>query len=111
MPCVLATRYWTVPSDGAVEDTLGGSPNAVSIGRSPSYKDDALVNGARVFDLPADSLDAMIARTDKFGGTGPGSEFWIRNTGFLDNAVVKNSAGRMTSDPLDPDNFGSIFLR
>lgn len=74
-------------SDGVVTDFVGTAPTAISIGRSPAYVDDAAATGARAFNV-GDDWAAMAARKDRFGGVGPGSEVWIRNTRFLDQAIA-----------------------
>lgn len=53
----------------------------------------------------------MAARADRFGGIGEGSEIWIRNTRFLDDAMARGSEIRLASDPFAPENAGSFFLR
>ena len=53
----------------------------------------------------------MAARKDKFGGIGDNSEVWIRNRQFLDQGIRKGSTFRLASDPLDPLNNPSFFLR
>jgi RHS repeat-associated protein len=94
--------------DGIV-DTVG-THNAVSLGRFPAYIDDAAASGSRTFNV-GDAWEQMAARTDSFGGTGPTSEVWIRNRRFLDDAVARGSTIRLASDPFDPANAGSFFLR
>ena len=58
-----------------------------------------------------DAWEEMAARTDSFGGTGPGSEIWIRNMQFLDQAVAQGSDIVATANPADPANEGSFFMR
>lgn len=97
-------------SDGVITDLVGRTPNAISIGRFPAYVDDAAASGARAFNV-GDDWAAMAARKDRFGGVGEGSEIWIRNTRFLDQAIARRSQIRLASDPFDPLNEGSFFLR
>lgn len=97
-------------SDGTVTDSLGGDvPNAVTLGRYPGYVRAAALDGSKTFNL-GDAWEDMAARSDSFGGTGPGSEVWIRNSRFLDEAVGNGSEIRLSSDPLDPANARSAFL-
>ena len=97
-------------SDGVVADLVGGAPNAISIGRFPAYVNDAAASGARAFNV-GDDWASMVARKDRFGGIGEGSEIWIRNTRFLDQAVARGGQIRLASDPFDLLNEGSFFLR
>jgi RHS repeat-associated protein len=97
-------------SDGVVTDLVPNPPNAISIGRFPAYVNDAASSGARAFNV-GDDWAAMVARKDRFGGIGEGSEIWIRNTRFLDQAVARGSQIRLASDPFDLLNEGSFFLR
>lgn len=104
------TRY-VVDSTGTITDRLAGqTPNAVSLGRYPTYLRYASITGARTFNV-GDAWEEMAARDDSFGGTGPGSEIWIRNTRFLDQAVASGSDIIPTANPADPANEGSFFLR
>jgi hypothetical protein len=94
-----------------ITDRLGGQvPNAVSLGRYPTYLDCASITGARAFNV-GDAWEEMAARGDSFGGTGPGSEIWIRNTQFLDQAVARGSDIVPTANAADPANEGSFFRR
>ncbi len=95
-------------ADG-ITDTLGGAPNAVTLGRYPGYVRAAAMDGSRTFNL-GDAWEGMAARADRFGGVGPGSEVSIRNMRFLDKAIADGSEIRLSSDPLDPANAGSAFL-
>jgi hypothetical protein len=79
--------------------------------RFPAYVDDAAASGARAFNIPEQDWAEMVARKDIFGGTGGGSEVWIRNTRFLDRALARGSEARFASDPFDPLNAGSFFER
>lgn len=98
-------------SGGTITDRLGGQvPNAVSLGRYPTYVDYASITGARAFNV-GDAWEEMSARGDRFGGTGPGSEIWIRNAQFLDQALARSSDIIPTANPVDPANEGSFFLR
>ena len=95
-------------ADGVV-DTVGAH-NSISLGRYPAYVQDASASGSRAFNV-GDAWEGMAARTDRFGGTDKGSEIWIRNSGFLDDAVARSSTIRLASEPFDPRNAGSFFLR
>jgi hypothetical protein len=72
--------------------------------------DYASITGARAFNV-GDAWEEMAARGDRFGGTGDGSEIWIRNARFLDQAVASGSDIVTTANPADPANEGSFFLR
>ena len=96
-------------SDAAIADTVG-SHNSISLGRYPAYLEDAAASGSRTFNI-GDAWSEMAARVDKFGGTGAGSELWIRNTRFLDEAIARGSEIRLASDPFAAENAGSFFLR
>jgi RHS repeat-associated protein len=98
-----------VAGPDGVTDTVGTAPNAVTLGRYPGYVRAAALDGSRTFNL-GNAWEDMAARTDRFGGTGPGSEVSIRNMSFLDKAIANGSDIRLSSDPLDPANAGSAFL-
>lgn len=78
----------------------------MSLGRYPTYLDYGSITGARTFNV-GDYWGEMAARTDSFGGTGPGSEVWIRNMRFLDRGYDPV----LTANPADPANSGSFFMR
>jgi RHS repeat-associated protein len=104
-----AGARFVVGGDGAVTDTVGGS-NAISLGRYPDYVRNAQRTGSNTFDV-GDAWEGMAARTDRFGGDGPDSEIWIRNSRFLDQGIARGSLFRLASNPLDPANEGSFFTR
>jgi RHS repeat-associated protein len=104
-----AGARFVVGEDGTVTDTVGGS-NAVSLGRYPDYLLNAQRTGSNTFNV-GDAWEGMVARTDRFGGDGPGSEIWIRNSRFLDQAIARGSLFRLASNPLDPANAESFFMR
>jgi hypothetical protein len=54
-------------------DTLGGSQNAISLGRYPAYLRDAAATGSRAFNIASDAFDAMSP-----------AEQALRNERFLD---------------------------
>ena len=98
-------------SSGTITDRLAGQvPNAVSLGRYPNYLNYASIAGARAFNV-GDAWEEMAARSDSFSGTGQGSEIWIRNSRFPDQAVASGSDIVPTANPADPANEGSFFLR
>jgi RHS repeat-associated protein len=103
----LGARF-VVDSAGTATDT--GSRNAISLGRYPAYLKDAQATGSRTFNV-GDAWEGMAARADRFGGTEDGSEIWIRNSRFLEDGIRRGSTFRLASDPLDPANAGSFFLR
>ena len=96
-------------ADGITDTLAGGSPNAVTLGRYPAYVEASQADGSRIFNL-GDAWEDMAARTDRFGGTGPGSEVSIRNMKFLDDAISRGDEIRLASDPTDPANAGSAFM-
>jgi RHS repeat-associated protein len=105
------TTRFVADSSGTITDRLAGrTPNAVSLGRYPTYLNYASITGARTFNV-GDAWEEMAARAGRFGGTGDGSEIWIRNTRFLDQAVTSGSDIVTTANPADPANEGSFFLR
>ena len=106
-----STTRFVADAGGTITDRLAGrTPNAVSLGRYPTYLNYASITGARAFNV-GDAWEEMAARTDSFGGTGPGSEIWIRNMQFLDQAVDQGSDIVATANPADPANEGSFFMR
>jgi hypothetical protein len=96
-------------SNGPVTDTVGSS-NSISLGRYPEYIKDAQATGSKTFNV-GDEWEGMANRSDKFGGIKDTSEIWIRNQQFLDRGIAQGSTFRLASDPLDPVNEGSFFLR
>src|SRR5262249_11834090 len=103
-----AARF-VLGGDGVATDTVGSS-NAVSLGRYPDYLISAQRTGSNTFNV-GDAWEGMVNREDRFGGVGPGSEIWIRNSRFLDQGIARGSLFRLASDPLDPANSGSFFMR
>jgi integrase len=93
-----------------VDRLAGQTPNAISIGRYPTYLDYGAITGARTFNV-GEAWEAMAARDDSFGGVGDGSEIWIRNQQFLDQAQASASEIIATANPADLANEGSFFLR
>jgi RHS repeat-associated protein len=104
-----ATTARFIAGVDGISDSVG-THNSISLGRYPAYIEDAQMSGSRVFNI-GDEWASMAARTDRFGGTGSGSEIWIRNSRFLDDAVARHSVIRLASDPFAPENAGSFFLR
>ncbi|WP_084556936.1 RHS repeat-associated core domain-containing protein [Hamadaea tsunoensis] len=104
-----AARF-VVDPHGTVTDTVGNS-NSVTIGRHADYLRVAQQTGSRTFNVGDDPYRVMSARTDRFGGDGMGSEIWIRNSRFLDQAIARNSFVRLSNNPTDPAHAGSFFLR
>lgn len=77
-------------SDGIV-DTVGGSRNAISLGKYnqvPNYIDDAAATGSRAFSISDDAWNAMSP-----------AEQVLRNERFLDDAIARGSEIRLASPP------------
>jgi len=77
-------------SDGIV-DTVGGSRNAISLGKYnqvPNYIDDAAATGSRAFNISDDAWNAMSP-----------AEQALRNERFLDEAIARGSEIRLASPP------------
>jgi hypothetical protein len=102
---------FTVDSDGNAIDHVGNLPNTITIGRYPAYIRDGQGSGSRVFDVGDHPFTAMVGRLDSFGGLQDDSEFWIRNSRFLDKAIANGSTVRLASDPFARANLRSGFRR
>lgn len=77
-------------SDGIV-DTVGGSRNAISLGKYnqvPNYIDDAAATGSRAFSISDDVWNAMSP-----------AEQVLRNERFLDDVIARGSEIRLASPP------------
>jgi hypothetical protein len=84
---------FVVGADGTVTDTLGNDvPDAISLGKYPAYTDLGAQTGARTFSMSDEAWNAM-----------SGTEQWIRNQQFLDQAIARGSQINLAS-PLTAEN-------
>lgn len=60
-----SSRAATARGDGIV-DTVGASPNAISLGQYPAYVNDAAATGARTFSMSDEAWNAM-TQAEKWG--------------------------------------------
>ncbi|MCP3883037.1 MAG: hypothetical protein GY701_32255, partial [Sulfitobacter sp.] len=86
-------------SDGVVVDVLGGSPNAVVLGKYPAYVNQGAATGARTFSMSDDAWNALSP-----------AEQWVRNQQFLDDAISRGSEIHLATD-LTPSNLTGFFAR
>jgi hypothetical protein len=75
-------------SDGVVTDLVGGSPNAVVLGKYPAYVNEGAATGARTFSMSDDAWNAMTP-----------AQQWTRNQQFLDQAISRGSEIRLATPP------------
>lgn len=75
-------------SDGVVTDLVGGSPNAVVLGKYPAYVNEGAATGARTFSMSDDAWNAMTP-----------AQQWTRNQQFLDQAISRGSEIRLAMPP------------
>jgi hypothetical protein len=75
-------------SDGAVTDLVGGSPNAVALGKYPAYVNEGAATGARTFSMSDEAWNAMTP-----------AQQWTRNQQFLDQAISRGSEIRLATPP------------
>ena len=75
-------------SNGVVTDLVGGSPNAVVLGKYPAYVNEGAATGARTFSMSDEAWNAMT----------PGRQ-WTRNQQFLDQAISRGSEIRLATPP------------
>ena len=75
-------------SDGAVTDLVGGSPNAVVLGKYPAYVNEGAATGARTFSMSDEAWNAMAP-----------AQQWTRNQQFLDQAISRGSEIRLATPP------------
>lgn len=75
-------------SDGVVTDLVGGSPNAVALGKYPAYVNEGAATGARTFSMSDEAWNAMTP-----------AQQWTRNQQFLDQAISRGSEIRLATPP------------
>lgn len=75
-------------SDGVVTDLVGGSPNAVVLGKYPAYVNEGAATGARTFSMSDEAWNVMTP-----------AQQWTRNQQFLDQAISRGSEIRLATPP------------
>ena len=94
-----AEARFVAGSDGVVVDVLGGSPNAVVLGKYPAYVNQGAVTGARTFSMSDDAWNALSP-----------AEQWARDQQFLDDAISRGSEIHLATD-LTPSNLTGFSAR
>ena len=82
-----------------VTDTLGGSPNAISLGHFPDYVSLGSRTGAKTFSISDEVWSSMSTR-----------EQWVRNQSFLDRGIANGSEFRLAT-PVEAARPGSFYER